>query len=80
MKRVLKPGGHYLFMGSGASWVGLITRFLSMKAGVYLQNEGSVFHLPLEDILLEDPDFEVVHMERKSLGRNYVGILKKKEN
>jgi hypothetical protein len=78
MKRVLKPGGLFLYMGSGASKLGLYNQYLRFRAGLDLQKTGRVEHLNLEEIMQEDPDFEKVHTERKALGMTYIGILKKK--
>lgn len=52
--------------------------WLQFKAAKDLLEKGKVEHLDVEEVVNQYfGDFEVVHKERKNLGRTYVYILKK---
>jgi len=59
IKRVLKPGGKLLVIGQGASSYKWYNDYLKLRAGLDLKTYGCVYHLDLQSILEQDPDFEV---------------------
>ena len=78
IKRVLKPGGLFLVLARGKSYVTLYNQYLKFRAGQDIHNEGAVFHLDFDKIIAEDPDFTVEYLERKNLGMTYLMMIRKK--
>ncbi|CAI2377393.1 unnamed protein product [Moneuplotes crassus] len=78
IKRVLKPGGLFLVLGRGTSYVSLYNEYLQFRAGLDIESEGSVFNLDFEKLFEEDDDLEVEHIERKNLGMTYIMMVRKK--
>ena len=80
MKRVCRDGGKLLLITRGASSIDLYNQYLSFRAGLDLEKEGTVFHLDFENIIRGEPGLEVEYLERKNMGMTCICILRNRKS
>jgi SAM-dependent methyltransferase len=80
IKKLLKPGGHFMFLARGESsnqfikdFYKMFKPFVFMKWGMDLTNNWA-------ELVETDTDYEILFKERKNYGRTYIYILKLKES